>query len=100
VRVPSGPAAGAEVRFECERPDDEVRRAAADHDLLAELARETGGAVVSPDRLDTLPALLPKRSVVTEHATIEPLWDAPLSLILIVLLASVEWLGRRWMRLA
>jgi hypothetical protein len=100
VRVPSGPAAGAEVRFECERPDDEVRRAAADHELLAELARETGGAVVSADRLGTLPGLLPKRSVVTEHATIEPLWDAPLSLILIVLLASIEWLGRRWMRLA
>lgn len=100
VRVPTGPAAGAEVQFECERPDDETRRAAADHELLRELAKETGGAVIEADQLATLPDLLPKRSVVTEHATIEPLWDAPLSLLLIVLLATVEWLGRRWMRLA
>jgi hypothetical protein len=100
VRVPSGPASGAEVRFECERPDDETRRAAADHALLADLAKETGGAVITPDQLASLPDLLPKRSVVTEHATIEPLWDAPLSLILIILLATLEWLGRRWMRLA
>ncbi len=100
VRVPNGPAAGAEVRFECERPDDETRRAAADHELLADLAKETGGAVIRPDQLATLPDLLPKRSVVTEHATIEPLWDSPLALLLIIVLATIEWLGRRWMRLA
>jgi hypothetical protein len=100
ARVPTGPAAGAEVSFDCERPDDETRKASADHELLAELARETGGTVVRPEELNSLPGLLPKRSVVTEHASLEPLWDAPLALILIVLLATVEWLGRRWMRLA
>jgi hypothetical protein len=100
VRVPSGPAGGAEATFECERPDEETRRASADHALLEELARSTGGAILAPDQLKTLPDLLPKRSVVTEHATLEPIWDAPISLILIVLLATVEWLGRRWLRLA
>jgi hypothetical protein len=100
ARVPTGPAAGTEVSFQCERPDDETRRAAVDHDLLAQLAQETGGAVVAPDAIGTLPGLLPRRSVVTEHATFEPLWDAPLVLILIVLFATAEWLGRRWMRLA
>ncbi|MDZ4755556.1 MAG: hypothetical protein SGJ11_13800 [Phycisphaerae bacterium] len=100
VRVPSGPAAGAEVQFECDRPDDETRRASADHALLADLAKETGGAVVQPEDLDSLPDLLPNRRVTTETATIEPLWDAPLALILILLVATMEWLGRRWMRLA
>jgi hypothetical protein len=100
ARVPSGPAAGAEVTFVCERPDDETRRASADHGLLEDLARESGGAVIRAEDLGTLPDLLPKRSVVTEHASLEPLWDAPLAMILILLLATVEWLGRRWMRLA
>jgi hypothetical protein len=100
VRIPSGPAMGAEVRFECDRPDDETRRAAADHVLLADLARETDGAVVLPEALGTLPDLLPNRRVTTESATLEPLWDAPLALLLIVLLASLEWIGRRWLRLA
>lgn len=100
VRIRTGAAAGAETTFECERPDDETRRASADHGLLAELARETGGAVLRPEDLATLPGLLPKRSVVTEHATLEPLWDAPLAMILIVLGATAEWLGRRWLRLA
>ncbi len=100
VRIPSGPAMGAETTFECERPDDETRRASADHALLEEIAKETGGAVVQPKDLGTLSGLLPNRRVTTETATIEPLWDAPLALILIILLASIEWLGRRWLRLA
>lgn len=100
ARVATGPFAGGEVTFECERPDDETRKAAADHDTLAALARETGGAVLLPSELNRLPELLPKRSVVTEQATTEPLWDAPLALLLIVLMATAEWLGRRWMRLA
>lgn len=100
VRVASGPFADAEVTFECERPDDELREAAADHGVLKQLAIETEGAMLTPDDLGTLGDLLPKRSVVTEHASLEPLWDAPIWLILIVLLASTEWLGRRWLRLA
>lgn len=100
ARIPAGAAAGAETAFECERPDDETRKASADHATLESIARETGGEVLRPEDLARLPDLLPKRSVVTEHATYEPLWDTPLSLLLIVLLATVEWLGRRWMRLA
>lgn len=100
AKVASGLTVGGEVTYECERPDDETRRAAADHALLEQLARDTGGAVVRREDLASLKDLLPKRSVVTEQATLEPLWDAPLALILIVLLATIEWLGRRWLRLA
>ena len=100
VRVVSGTASGSEVTFECDRPDEELRRAAADHSLLQQLAEDTGGAVVTPEDLANLPQLLPKRSVVTEQATLDPLWDSPLALILVIFLATTEWLGRRWLRLA
>ncbi|MBL9150638.1 MAG: VWA domain-containing protein [Phycisphaerae bacterium] len=100
VRILSGSASGAEVTFECTRPDEELRRAAADHPLLAQLAADTSGAVLSLKDLSTLPERLQDRSVVTEHATLEPLWDTPIALILFILLATVEWLGRRWLRLA
>jgi len=100
VRIVSGVASGSEVTFECDRPDEELRRAAADHLLLRQLAEDTGGSVLTPEQLSTLPELLPKRSVVTEQATLDPLWDSPLALILLICLATTEWLGRRWLRLA
>lgn len=82
-------------------PDDELARPEADHALLASLARETGGRVLSPADLDRLDQILPRREVrlagVPDEQT---LWDAPLALILLVLLAGFEWAGRRLIRLA
>ncbi|MFO0827717.1 MAG: hypothetical protein U0572_06155 [Phycisphaerales bacterium] len=100
VRIASGSANGTETTFECDRPDEELRKAAADHELLKQLAEDTGGQVLGLDDLARLPELLPKRSIVTEHATLKSMWDSPLALILIIVLATTEWLGRRWMRLA
>lgn len=100
VRVAGGAFAGVEATFSCERPDDELRQGAADHAVLTAAALETDGAVLAPEDLDRLEELLPRRSVTTEHATYESLWDAPLALFLLVLLASSEWIGRRLLRLA
>jgi hypothetical protein len=100
VRIAGGAFAGVEATFACERPDDELRQAAADHAVLTAMALETDGAVLHPDELLRLEELLPRRSVTTEHATYESLWDAPLALALIVLIASAEWIGRRFLRLA
>jgi len=100
VRIESGAATGAEVAFECERPDDEVRNSAADHASLAALAAASEGAMLEPRDLADLDRRLPRREVRTETATLEPIWDSPLAFALVLLLASLEWLGRRIGRLA
>ena len=100
VRLEGGVAGGAEVTFECERPDDEVRNSAADHATLAGLADGTGGAVLGADDLATLERLLKRREIRTEVVRMEPLWDSPLAFLLVLALAGVEWLGRRLNRLA
>lgn len=100
VRVEGGIAGGAEVTFECERPDDEVRNSAADHASLAELAGGTGGAVIGPAELPSVERLLKRREIRTEVVRMEPLWDSPLAFLLVILLAATEWLGRRLNRLA
>ncbi len=85
-------------RIEVTRPDDEMRDPAADHDLLARLAEETGGQVLDPQDLTALSSL-PDRSIITPMDLIEPLWDTPLCLILVIVLLTFEWVGRKLIRL-
>jgi hypothetical protein len=82
------------------RADDEMRHPAPDHARLAQLAQQTGGRVVAPDELDQLPSLLPNRAQRTADDLREPLWDSYLALIVVVLLLTVEWIGRKIIRLA
>lgn len=94
-------SAGARAEFRALAPDDELRTPEADHALLADLAERTGGAVVPPDELDRLPGLLPNRSVVIAgEPDVEALWDKPVVLVVLVVLLTGEWVGRRLLRLA
>lgn len=81
------------------RPDDELRRPSPDHDRLAALAKETGGAVVPLDQLADLPALIPNRAVRTPDDIRQPLWNSYAALIAVVLLLTLEWVGRKLIRL-
>ncbi len=88
------------VDIEVWQNNDELRRPETDHALLAGLARQTGGAVVPPADLARLRDLLPRRAVRLALAPDEqPLWDNPLALILVVGLLTLEWVGRRLIRL-
>lgn len=81
-------------------PDDERRIPQADHAALAAIAEQTGGAVVSIDRLASLADLLPNRQVrVVGAAQVDPLWDRPIVFAVLLLLLTAEWGGRRWLRL-
>lgn len=85
-------------KVEVTRPDDEMRRPAADHDELKRLAEDTGGQVLPVNDLTALESL-PDRSIITPMDLIEPLWDTPLCLILIVIVLTFEWVGRKLIRL-
>ena len=77
-----------------------MRRPETDHPLLKELAEATGGHVLTAANLGSLETLLPNRSVRTINPLTERIWDTPLFFGLIVLLITVEWIGRKIVRLA
>ncbi|MGQ0627744.1 MAG: hypothetical protein ACT4PL_06535 [Phycisphaerales bacterium] len=93
--------AGVQAEFELWAGDDELRRPETDHALLAQMASETGGTVLSPDDLSALPEILPRREVhIALASDEEALWDKPIVLITLLLLLTIEWVGRRLLRLA
>jgi hypothetical protein len=80
--------------------DDELRHPETDHPLLARVSQETGGAVLSPDQVGTLPSILPKRELrLAGTPEIETLWDKPVVLVMLMLLLVVEWVGRKLIHL-
>ena len=98
------PALGAEpvtARVRVERSDAETRNPSTDHAALRTLAESTNGAVLSPPDLADLGSRIPNRTRVTAlPPEITPLWDAPIALIALITLLSIEWIGRRVLRLA
>jgi hypothetical protein len=80
-------------------PDDELRQTATDHARLAALATDTGGKVVALDKLDELASVVPHRAKRTPTDVRESLWDSPLALGLLTLLLTLEWVGRKLIRL-
>lgn len=95
--------AGAELaaRLEVIVADDEMRLPQTDHANLAQLAAATGGQILQPGELGTLVALLPNRELRLLGAPdVETLWDKPLALILLMLLLTLEWAGRRLIKLS
>lgn len=80
-------------------PDDELRQPAPDHERLITLASQTDGQVVALDALADLPAMVPNRARMTPDDTREPLWHSPLALGALLVLLTLEWVGRKWIRL-
>ena len=85
------------------RPDDELRDSDADHDFIAAFAEETGGMVHPLDDqgsvLDRIHDALPRRAIVTEQPIRERIWTSPFFFIMLLSLATMEWVGRRLIRL-
>ncbi len=79
--------------------DDEKRQPLPDHDRLATLSQQTGGRVIALENLEELAGLIPNRQTRTPNDIREPLWDSYVSLILVLLLLTVEWVGRKVIRL-
>lgn len=74
----------------------EQRELAADRQMLARIAEETGGrSFWATDDLTGLGGLIPDRSVVTPADVESPLCDTPMIVILLTGLFSTEWILRR-----
>ena len=64
--------------------------------LLEEIARQSGGEVISADQLGRFVADLPNRKLPITEPWIYPIWHHPLIFLLIIGLVSAEWGIRRW----
>jgi len=72
-----------------------------DHQALALLSERTNGHILASGELAKLPSILPNRTrITTLPPQTTPLWDRPIILIVLILLLSIEWIGRRSLRLA
>lgn len=101
VRVDDPALAGTELEASVEvlLPDDELRQPESDHPALAALAEQTGGRLLTASELNELPSLLPNRENRRQFQEAEPLWDSPLTLVVVLVLLTLEWVGRRVVRL-
>jgi hypothetical protein len=92
----SGPcSADASVTFRVRRPDLEMRRPQADHEVLRRIAAATNGRVIDLDGLDEAFASIPNRSVQIPDDVTESLWDSKLVIGLFTLLVTTEWVLRK-----
>lgn len=94
--------AGAEVSAQVQviLADDELRTPQTDHALLTSLAASTGGKVIAPGELASVEGLLPNRQLrVLGTPEAETLWDKPVVWILLMTLLTLEWIGRRLIKL-
>lgn len=90
---------GVEASLEVIDPNDEMRQPLPDHERLEDLAKQTGGQLVNLDELDQLLNQVPNRARRIDDDISERLWDSPMSLVIVLMLLTVEWVGRKWMRL-
>ncbi len=80
-------------------PNDERRHPIPDHARLETLAHRSGGKVVPLDRLQDLVHLVPNRTRRTPNDLQESLWDSPMTILIVMLLLTLEWVGRKLIQL-
>lgn len=93
-------ALGLEQTITVSRSDDEMRYPAADHETLSELADRTGGKLFTSAEIPTLPESIDNRARRTPADISEPLWNTPLAFALLIVLLTIEWIGRKVLGLA
>lgn len=100
IHVESARIGAHHAAVEVTRRDIELGQPQADHALLKDIASRTAGSVILPGDVSRLKQVLPRRSEVSERSIVDPLWNSPLALIMLLALVFGELLGRRWLRLA
>lgn len=100
VRVESSRINNMEQVVKVIQNDTELSHPETDHPQLIDLATRTNGSVIAPVEIEKLRQLLPKRAASRERSILDPIWNSPAALFLVLLLLLLEWIGRRVLRLA
>ena len=74
----------------------EFHRLEANESLLYEIARQTGGEVISQDKLARFVASLPDRKIPVTENWVYPWWHRPWVLVFAIVCLCGEWGLRRW----
>ncbi len=83
------------IEMSVEPPQREFEASTADVESLGTLAGKTTGQVIPVYRAGELTKLVPDRSLPTLMSLSEDLWFKPIALVLVVGLATLEWLLRK-----
>ena len=75
---------------------EEMVELATNFPLLEELAAKSGGKVFTPENATELIDLLTRQAVTREHYSEHRLWQWWVTLLLVLLLLTAEWVGRKW----
>jgi hypothetical protein len=78
----------------------EFRALVPNRALMEDIAKRTGGEVVSPDRLDALVRQMPERRAPVNENVTEPLWHTPIVFVIALAFFLGEWGLRRRFGLA
>jgi hypothetical protein len=98
VKLPpiAGSVESLDLPLEVIVPRLELNQPQVDRAALSRLAAETGGKVVELNQAaGQLPQLIPSAAKIIPIDISRPLWDAPLAMILFVLLITPEWVLRK-----
>ncbi|WP_168564935.1 glutamine amidotransferase [Crateriforma spongiae] len=90
------PVGRAETGWVSRSDASEFERLAWDRDGLAEIARQTGGEVISAGDLSSFSKSLPNRKVPVTEIWQYPLWHQPWVLCIAMACLCGEWTLRRW----
>ncbi len=89
------PVDAAALELHVEQPQREQEALTADVQTLETIASRTRGAVLRPYDSGNLMKQIPDRSMPILHSQSEELWNKPFALVLVLLLATTEWLIRK-----
>lgn len=89
----------ATLDFSVREDDREFSRAGLNERLLQDLAKETGGAYVSLERLQDLPEAITRRTAQLRSVKEVDLWSSPLIFAILILLLTAEWILRKFSEL-
>ncbi|XAL98640.1 hypothetical protein OT109_13755 [Phycisphaeraceae bacterium D3-23] len=87
------------LSFRAEVPDHEARNPTLDADLIQRVANLTGGRAFTLDTVDGLPDAITIGMVDDEQINVQPIWNAPILIILFLLFVITEWVIRKRCRL-
>jgi hypothetical protein len=93
---PDGQPGKLRAAFTVTPPDsEEMVELATNWPLLEELAAKSGGRVFTPENATELVDLLTRQSVTRQQHTENPLWQWWVTLVLLLGLLTLEWVGRK-----